>query len=88
MALVAKKNRSDRIIGYHGSTPIPWPKGTSQLPSQQGTQAPVNTIDGLMFEYAAYGDVRAFIGKWHPVLDQTVLCHWTRHVAEGLQYLA
>ena len=29
-----------------------------------------------MFKTPAYGDVRYFMGKWHPLLDQTVLCHW------------
>ena len=28
------------------------------------------------------------MSKWHPVLNQTIICHWTRHVAEGLQFLA
>ena len=45
-------------------------------------------MDGLVFEWAPYGTVASFIKEWHPLLTQNVLCHWTRHVADALDFLS
>ena len=86
--LAAQKTRSTRIISFHGDADVelsPTHASTLQqsLPDQR-----TPPFHGLLFEFCPFGDVEAFISKWHPVIDQTILCHWTSHVAEGLQFLA
>ena len=85
MALIATtRTRSTDNIAFHGDADVqvPTPHASSIQPTGQDQSAPM--CPGLLFEYCPFGDVEGFIHKWHPVLSQTFLCHWTRHVAEGL----
>ena len=80
--LAAGKNLSKRIIRTDVVVPL---QGHLQ---QTGQDQPTPTFPGLIFEYCLFGDVEGFISKSHPVLNQANICHWTSHVAEGLQFLA
>ena len=88
MALLAMKNRSVRIILFHGDAIFEVPHSHAQSLQESGQEEPAQLAPAVIFEYCPFGDVECFISKWHPVLTQTIIYHWTRHVAEGLQFLA
>ena len=90
MGILEVPHRSDRIIKYHGpNNRWSWPRTHANSdPSAQSDPSRPPKIPALVYEFCPFGDVEAFIREWHPVLNQTILSHWTRHVAEGLQFLA
>ena len=90
MGILEVPHRSDRIIKYHGpNNRWSWPRSHAN-PDPSTTTDPSRPpkIPALVYEFCPFGDVEAFIREWHPILNQSVLCHWTRHVSEGLQFLA
>ena len=86
--LAAGKNRSRRIILFHGDAVVEVPPSHALSLQQAGQDQPSPTCPGLIFEYCLFGDVEGFISKWHPVLNHSNICNWTSHVADGLQFLA
>ena len=89
MALLAgQKNRSTRIIAFHGDADVEVPPTHAPTLQQSRPDQSTPPCPGLLFEFCPFGNVEAFISTWHPVIDQTILGHWTSQVAEGLQFLA
>ena len=88
MELLGVKTRAPRIILFHDDANFEVPHSDAQSLHQSDQEQSAPMAPALIFEYCPFGDVECFIRKWHPVLNQTLICHWTRHVAEGLQFLA
>ena len=88
MVLLATSNaRSTSIIAFYVVADVEVPTSHASSFQQTPQEAPTPICPGLLFEHCTFGDVEGFLRKWHPVLNQTILCHWTSHVAEGLKFL-
>ena len=80
---IAKHSKvSQHLIKYLGireKIPRPNPRRVPKVPPM---------MNALLFEWAPYGSVAKFIKECRPLLTEDVLCHWTRHVAAALHFLA
>ena len=73
--LAAQKNRSTRIIAFHGDPDVVVSHTHATTLQQSHPDQPNPLCPGLLFQFSPFGDVEAFISTWHSVIDQTILCH-------------
>ena len=73
--------RSTHSNDFHGDEDVEMPTSHDSAPQQTGQDQSSHMCPGLLFENYPFGEEEGFVFMLYPVLNQTLICHLTSHVA-------